>query len=55
MPSRHSTVRLPEADMQAEGFGRTEEGGGTSLPSSAYQSGLVAIHNHVFLPRPCAL
>ena len=23
MPSRHSTVRLPEADMQAEGFGRT--------------------------------
>ena len=23
MPPRHSTVRLPEADMQAEGFGRT--------------------------------
>ena len=23
MPARHSTVRLPEADMQAEGFGRT--------------------------------
>ena len=23
MPSRRSTVRLPEADMQAEGFGRT--------------------------------